>query len=53
MEAGLGLAFLAVIIGYLPVYYGAYSTREAFIIRFQSAAGSPCTALEVLRRFAL
>ena len=52
MEAGLGLAFLAVIIGYLPVYYGAYSTRETFIIRFQSAAGSPCTALEVLKAFA-
>ena len=53
MEAGLGLAFLAVIIGYLPVYYGAYSTREVFIIRFQTAAGSPCTALSVVTRFAL
>ena len=52
VEAGLGLAFLAVIIGYLPVYYGAYSTREVFIIRFQSAAGSPCTALEIVRKFA-
>ena len=52
VEAGLGLALLAVIIGYLPVYYGAYSTREAFIIRFQSAAGSPSTALQVLKEFA-
>lgn len=52
VEAGLGLGILAVIIGYLPVYYGAYSAREAFIIRFQSMAGSPCTALEVWRHFA-
>src|SRR5215472_2843324 len=50
IEAGLGLAFLAVIIGYLPVYYGAYSSREAFIPRFQWAAGYPSTAGGLVRR---
>ena len=49
-EAGVGLAFLAVIIGYLPVYYGAYSSREAFIPRFQWAAGYPSTAGGLIRR---
>ncbi|MFN8006131.1 MAG: hypothetical protein U0V70_03730 [Terriglobia bacterium] len=51
-EAGLGLALLAVIIGYLPVYYGAYSTREIFIIRFQSIAGDAFSGLEIVKRFA-
>jgi hypothetical protein len=46
----VGLAFLAVIIGYLPVYYGAYSSREAIIPRFQAVAGNPSTASVVVGR---
>jgi hypothetical protein len=50
IEAGIGLAFLAVIIGYLPVYYGAYSSREALIPRFQALAGNPSTAGTMIER---
>jgi hypothetical protein len=50
IEAGVGLAFLAVIIGYLPVYYSAYSSRETFIPRFQAAVGNPSTASVMVGR---
>jgi len=50
MEAGLGFAFLGVVIGYLPVVYQAFSTRELEISLFDSRAGSPPTATELLNR---
>jgi hypothetical protein len=50
VEAGVGLTFLAVIIGYLPVCYGAYSSREAVIPRFQAVAGNPSAAGVVVGR---
>ncbi|HUB27362.1 MAG TPA: potassium channel family protein [Tepidisphaeraceae bacterium] len=50
MESGLGFAFLAVVIGYLPVLYGAYSLRETTISLLDARAGSPPSAAEVLRR---
>ena len=49
-EAGMGFAFLAVIISYLPVLYGAFSRREANIALLDARAGSPPTAAELLRR---
>jgi hypothetical protein len=49
-EAGMGFAFLAVIISYLPVLYGAFSRREANISLLDARAGSPPTAAELLRR---
>src|SRR5262249_46777913 len=52
VEAGLGFGFLAAIIGYLPVLYGAYSRRETAISLLDARAGSPPTAAEVLRRLA-
>lgn len=52
LEGGTGLAFVAGVIGYLPVLYGAFSRREASIILLDSRAGSPPTALELLRRHA-
>ncbi|MEO8538927.1 MAG: potassium channel family protein [bacterium] len=52
MEAGIGLGFLALVIGYLPVLYGSFSRREVFISLFDSRAGSPPTASEFLRRYA-
>ncbi|MGC1784960.1 MAG: potassium channel family protein [Acidobacteriaceae bacterium] len=52
LEAGTGLAFVAGVIGYLPVLYGAFSRREVSIILLDSRAGSPPTALELLRRHA-
>jgi hypothetical protein len=51
VEAGTGFAFLALIIGYLPMLYGAFSSRETNISLLDARAGSPPTAFELLRRF--
>ena len=51
-EAGLGFGFLAVVIGYLPVIYQAFSRREAGITLMDARAGSPPTPSEMLRRHA-
>ncbi len=48
----MGLAFVAGVIGYLPVLYGAFARREVSIILLDARAGSPPTALELLRRHA-
>ncbi|HEY8202178.1 MAG TPA: potassium channel family protein, partial [Actinomycetota bacterium] len=53
VEAGSGFAFLALVIGYLPVLYQAFSRREARISMLDEWAGSPPTAVEILRRSAL
>src|ERR1019366_3756826 len=45
-EAGLGFAFLAIIIGYLPVIYQAFSRREIPISMLDARAGSPPSAGE-------
>ena len=50
LEGGMGLAFVAGVIGYLPVLYGAFSRRELSIILLDARAGSPPTAMELLRR---
>ncbi len=50
LEAGLGFAFLAIIIGYLPVIYQAFSRREIAISMLDARAGSPPSASELLRR---
>jgi len=52
LEAGMGLAFVAVVIGYFPVLYGAFSRREVSISLLDARAGSPPTAVELLRRHA-
>lgn len=52
IESGMGLAFLAVVIGYFPVLYGAFSRREVTISLLDARAGSPPTAAELLRRHA-
>ena len=49
-EAGIGFGFLALVIGYLPVLYQAFSRREATISLLDARAGSPPTAFELLRR---
>ncbi len=51
-EAGLGFGFLAIVIGYLPVLYQAFSKREAIISLLDARAGSPPSAAEMLRRHA-
>ncbi len=50
VEAGLGFAFLAIIIGYLPVIYQAFSVREIAISLLDARAGSPPSAGELLKR---
>ncbi len=51
-EAGIGFAFLAVVIGYLPVLYQAFSQREAIISLLDARASSPPSATEMLKRHA-
>lgn len=50
VEAGMGFGFLAIVIGYLPVLYQAFSRREVNISLLDARAGSPPTAAELLRR---
>lgn len=50
IESGIGFGFLAIVIAYLPVLYGAFSRREVNISRMDAHAGSPPTAGELLRR---
>jgi len=52
VEAGLGFGFLAVIVGYLPVLYQAFSRREVSITLLDARAGSPPSAGELLHRHA-
>ena len=51
-EAGTGLGFIAMVIGYLPVMYQIFSRREAQVITLDAVAGSPPTAVTVLSRYA-
>ncbi|MFP5250467.1 MAG: potassium channel family protein, partial [Acidobacteriota bacterium] len=50
LEAGTGLGFLAVVMGYFPVLYSAFSRRESSISLLDARAGSPPTAAELMRR---
>jgi hypothetical protein len=50
LEAGIGFGFLAIVIGYLPVIYQSFSRREVIISLLDARAGSPPTAVELLRR---
>ena len=52
IEAASGFAFLALTISYLPVLYQAFSRREVRISMLDQWAGSPPTAVEMLRRAA-
>jgi len=51
IEAGTGFAFLALVIGYFPVIYQAFSRREMAISLLDARAGSPPTAGELLWRY--
>ena len=50
LQAGTGFGFLAVVMGYFPVLYGAFSRREVSISLLDARAGSPPTAAELMRR---
>jgi len=49
-EAGTGFAYLAIVIGYIPVLYNHFSLREHQIMQLDSRAGSDPTAGELLHR---
>ncbi len=50
LESGTGLGFVALVIGYLPVLYQAFSRREVSVAMLDGRAGSPPTAAELLSR---
>jgi hypothetical protein len=52
LEAGTGFGFLALVIGYLPVFYGSFSKGEVNVSLLDGQAGSPPTASELLCRYA-
>ncbi len=49
-ESGVGLGFVALVIGYVPVLYQAFSRREVSVALLDARAGSPPTATELLQR---
>ena len=53
LESGTGFGFLALVISYLPVLYQSFAQRETSILLLDARAGSPPTASELLRRYAM
>jgi hypothetical protein len=51
-EAGMGFAFLGLVVGYIPVIYSSFSRREIQISMLDARAGSPPSAAELLVRLA-
>ncbi len=52
IDAGTGLLTLAIVIGYLPALFQAYSKREATVSQLDARAGSPPTAGRLVTRAA-
>ncbi|GFO64002.1 potassium channel family protein [Geomonas paludis] len=50
VESGMGFAFLALVISYLPALNQSFARREVSISLLDARAGSPPTASEMLRR---
>ena len=51
MEVGTGIVFLAMIISYLPMLEQAYAQREVGVQLLEARAGSPQSAVRLLRQF--
>jgi hypothetical protein len=49
-EAAIGLGVLALLIAYLPTIYGAFSRREVLVGHMSVRAGTPPSAVDLLRR---
>src|SRR5437867_10284010 len=49
-ESGIGFAFLALVIGYVPLISQAFFRRVVSISMLDASAGSPPTAAQLLRR---
>jgi hypothetical protein len=50
-EAAMGLILVALLIAYLPTMYAAFSQREALVTLLEVRAGSPPSAVEMIKRF--
>ena len=50
IEGGTGFAFLALLIGYLPIVYQLFARRETNVSLLDTRAGSPPCAAELIRR---
>ncbi len=50
-EATLGLILIALLISYLPTIYAAFSRREAAVTMLEVRAGTPPSAVEMIRRY--
>ncbi len=50
VESGLGISFLGLVVGYLPVLYQSFSGRELHISMLDARAGSPPSAGMLLAR---
>jgi len=50
IQSGMGLGFFALVIAYLPPLNQSFARREVSISLLDARAGSPPTALEMLRR---
>jgi hypothetical protein len=50
IESGVGFGFLALVVGYLPVFYNTFAARETHISMLDEWAGSPPTAAALLGR---
>ncbi len=50
IDAGSGLAVVAIVIGYLPALYQAFSSRETTVSQLDARAGSPPSAARLVVR---
>jgi hypothetical protein len=50
-EAAIGLILVALLIGYLPTMYAAFSRREAAVTLLEVRAGSPPSAIALIERY--
>jgi len=50
-EAGIGLTLVALLISYLPTMYNAFSRRENAVTLLEVRAGSPPSAVELIKRY--
>ncbi|MBK8045705.1 MAG: hypothetical protein IPK16_00375 [Anaerolineales bacterium] len=50
MEAGMGMMIVALLIGYLPTMYSAFSTREAAVNQLDVRSGTPPSVAEAILR---
>ena len=50
-QAALGMILIALLISYLPTIYSAFSRRETLVTMLEVRAGSPPSAVEMIKRY--